>query len=216
MNQDIQQGLGAALDLQARGDTIGAANAFERLGGVSDDHRFAEEAGNRFLYQLGDAASALRAYRRAVDLADDRQVKAELWHRIGIAHTKLNDDASASVAFQEAHKNDPIHAGTFLEVARLCMRAGHHQDALEYLDTAWAHHTMQSALMGGPSAQFRALVTMDKARVFLKHLGDLNRGLAAAAVLLEMEDRDRLRTLVTELQQMGRLEAATRVRSLVS
>lgn len=212
MEEDVQR----ALDLQAEGDLKGAANAFERLGErVRDDHRFAEEAGNLFLYHLGDASSAIRPYRRALEQTQEPSLKAELWHRIGIAYTKLNDDVQASVAFGEAHKNDPIHAGTFLEVGRLCMRAGRYQDALEYLDTAWAQHVMQSALSGGPVPQFRALVTMDKARVHLKHVGDLEAGLAMANQLREMGDRGRLETLARELQELGRTDAAARVKALL-
>jgi tetratricopeptide (TPR) repeat protein len=216
MNEDLERALEAAIDLQARGDLAGAAHAFERLGAkATDDHRFSEEAGNLFLYQLGDGASAIRAYRRALELAHDASLKAELWHRIGFAYTKVNDDVQASVAFGEAHEHDPIHAGTFLEVGRLCMRTGRFQDALEYLDTAWAQHVMQSALSGGPVPHFRALVTMDKARVYLKHLGDLEAGLAVAGALREMGDRGRLETLARELEQLGRTDAAARVKALL-
>lgn len=216
MDERIRARVDEALALQDEGDVGGAAAIFAALGAEVDrDPRFAEEAGNLYLYRLDDPASAIPAYRRALEQSDDRDHRAELHHRIGIAHTKRGDDDAASLAFADAHRENPVHAGTFLEVARLHMRKGLADDALAYLDTAFAHHVMATALSGGPHPHFRLLVLMDKARTHLALRRDAEAGLAVARELLAAGDTGRLETLARELVRANEPELAARVEALL-
>jgi len=211
---EFMERLEAAIAMQHRGDNDGAAHAFMALSeSYPDDARLPEEAGNIYLYAANRPSEAIPCYQRALPLVED---PTEVCFKIGFAHASAGDDDAASEWFARAHEHDPTHALTFLEVGKMLMRRGEHQDALEYLDTAWAHHVMSTGLSGGPSPHFRALVLMNQARVRLIHLDRVDDGLGNVRTLVvEMKDEQRGRTLADELRSAGKPELADRVMAIV-
>jgi hypothetical protein len=211
---EFAERLERVIALQHRGDNDGAARGFmELFDDYPDDPRLPEEAGNIYLYAANQPLEAIVCYARALPLVDD---PTELCFKTGFAHASAGDDAAASDWFGRAHRHTPTHAMTFLEVAKLLMRRGQHQDALDHLDTAWAHHVMATGLIGGPNPHFRALVLMNQARIRLIHLDRVDAGMRTVKTLLdEMEDLQRVRTLANELRSAGKEELATRVLAML-
>ena len=209
MTDDFMARLEAAIGLQHRGDNAGAAGAFMALAAdFPDDVRLPEEAGNIYLYAMNQPREAIPCYERALPLS---VAPTELCYKLGFAFASLGDDPSASRWFARAHEHDPTHALTFLEVGKLSMRAGNYEDAIGYFDTALAHHVMSSALQGGPNPHVVALVTINKARIWLIHLDRTSDGMAAVGALIEASDVERVRKLAVELDEAGKPELAARV-----
>ncbi len=209
MTDDFMARLEVAIGLQHRGDNAGAAAAFMALAAdFPDDVRLPEEAGNIYLYAMNQPREAIPCYERALPLS---VAPTELCYKLGFAHASLGDDQAASRWFARAHEHDPTHALTFLEVGKLAMRAGNYEDAIGYFDTALAQHVMSSALQGGPNPHVVALVTINKARIWLLHLDRTSDGMAAVGGLIEASDFERVRKLATELEEAGKPELAARV-----
>jgi tetratricopeptide (TPR) repeat protein len=209
MTDDFMARLEVAIGLQHRGDNAGAAGAFVALAAdFPDDVRLPEEAGNIYLYAMDQPRDAIPCYERALPLS---VAPTELCYKLGFAHASLGDDQAASRWFARAHEHDPTHALTFLEVGKLAMRAGNYEDAIGYFDTALAQHVMSSALQGGPNPHVVALVTINKARIWLVHLDRTSDGMAAVGGLIEASDFERVRKLATELEEAGKSELAARV-----
>jgi tetratricopeptide (TPR) repeat protein len=206
--------LESAIALQHVGDNQAAADAFMDLFvDFPDDARLPEEAGNITLFALNQPLKAIDCYAKALPLVDDA---TELCHKIGFAYASANDDENASLWFAQAHQHTPTHSATFLEVAKMSMRAEKFDDALAYFDTAWAHHVMDTQMFGGPSPHFQALVLMNQARIRLLHLDRVDDGIAGLRPLIaDMGDQERGRTLAQELIDVGKPAIAIRVLDIV-
>ena len=58
-----------------------------------------------FLHQ-GKYEKAIPLYQKSIELADDKQAKAESWNRLGVAYRKMNDYDMAVDAYMNAVKLD--------------------------------------------------------------------------------------------------------------
>lgn len=205
----------AAMQLQEDGDLEGAAQAFlDILELTPKDWRLPDEAGNLYLFHLGRPSDALACYQRALPLVVE---PLETWHKIGFAHAMAGQHDKAVDAFNRALQIDETHVLTHLEMGKLLLQSGDYQDALEFLDTALAHHVMKATFgvaLGGPdpNGHVLALILMNKARVCLLHLGHVDAGIGVAETLFDdLEDYERGVTLAEELVAAKKSKIAVRV-----